>query len=119
MALTMVLSYRKLLEFSCKAVAGDQFNVREMVQSKCCRSVESFTEHMVFIYVYESEETQNGLPYHEERKHHSSFFRLTAHWDKVKDCILRQCDWARTFAQRNIMGAWSKLSSTHKVLPIV
>ena len=74
MVLTIVLSYRKLLEFSYKAVAGDQFNVRKMVQSKCRMSVESFTEHMVFIYVYESEETQNGLPYYEERKHHSSFF---------------------------------------------
>ena len=59
---TIVLSYRKLLEFSCKAVAA--FNPRERVQSKCFRSVESFIEHLAFIYVYESEETRNGLPYH-------------------------------------------------------
>ena len=61
MAPTMGLSYRKLLEFSCKAVAGDQFKVRERVQSKCCRSFESFIEHLAYT---ESEETQNGLPYH-------------------------------------------------------
>ena len=64
MAPTMVLSYRKFLEFSCKAVAGDQYDVRERVQSKCCRSVESFIEPLAFTYVYESENTRNGLQYH-------------------------------------------------------
>lgn len=66
MAPTMVLSYMTLVEFSSKAVAGDQFNVRERVQSKCCRSVESFIEHLAYIYIYifKSEETRNGLPCH-------------------------------------------------------
>ena len=61
MAPTMVLSYRKLLKFSCKVVTGDQFDVRERVQLKYCRSFESFVEHLAYT---ESEETQNGLPYH-------------------------------------------------------